>query len=701
LETDVHHQKKILALAVMAACSGYAATGVAQVTGNNRDIEELLVFGTQGARESTTGSRLDLTLLETPATVDVIDGDAIRARIDTSVLDAVTRSAGFTNESNPGNGNSSIAARGFDGQNSVTKLYDGTQYFTAASTITFPFDTWGVERVEVLKGPSSVLYGEGGIGGAINVIPRRPQRERSGDVRLIAGEDGTAFVGVDYTAGFGDSGAFRVDYSNTQSDGWVEPNGDSEAEMLSFAVQWDIGDDLVLSARLDSGEQDQMRYFGIPNANGAFVREYVGLNFNVSDSIVHYEDDSVRLKADWQASDTFALEAELFQLTADRFWKNAEAYFEDGTGLVERWDPLMIGHDMEHTGARANFVFSPSGGGVRASVGLELNDISFERPTNFFTPANPNGITFDEFDTVNPRAFQPGVLANLTTAPFLPDNSSAVGQWAVFGEAQFNPSDRFSIVAALRMDDYDTQIVRLGRAGIDQQVDATTGRVGMVFDLSDDSALYAQYGTGAQHPSSSVVTGSLANREADMIESEQIEVGIKHQITDTGLSFNLALFNIVKNNLIYDDPRSANPADVLVIPEQTSQGLEVGLTYRASTSFQVYGNAALLDAETEAGERPPTYVPEQTLNVGLVFGIGDNVRILADARHVGDRFGDVPIPSYTVVDASVRVDVNDSIGLTVKADNLFDELYATSNYYEETWLVGRPRTLSLAFDYRF
>ena len=74
----VHHKKNTLALAVLAACGGYAATGSAQTTGNN--IEEVLVFGTQGARESTTGSRLDLTLLETPATVDIIDGDAIRAR---------------------------------------------------------------------------------------------------------------------------------------------------------------------------------------------------------------------------------------------------------------------------------------------------------------------------------------------------------------------------------------------------------------------------------------------------------------------------------------------------------------------------------------------------------------------------------------------------------------------------------------------
>ena len=695
----MQRNRKILAVAVVAACGSSSAVAQTNRQGGGA-IEELLVFGTQGARESSTGSRLNLTLLETPATVDVIDGEAIRARLDTSVLEAVTRSAGFTNESNPGNGSSSIAARGFTGQGAVTKLYDGTNYYNAASTVTFPFDAWSVERVEVLKGPSSVLYGEGGIGGAINVIPRRPQRDASGDVRVIAGEDSTQFIGIDYTNALGDSAAFRVDYSNSQSDNWVEPNGDSEAEMLSFAVQWDVSDDFVLSARLDSGDQDQMRYFGIPNENGDFVRDFVGMNFNVSDSEVSYEDDAVRLKAAWQASDNFGLQAELFQLTSDRFWKNAEAYFLVGPDELERWDPLVLGHDMEHTGLRTTFDLGSSGDGVRASVGFEANDVSFDRPTNFFTPANPAGITFDEFDVVDPNNFQPGVLADITTAPFAPDNMSDVSQWAVFGEAQFNPTDRVAIVAALRMDDYDTQIVRLGRAGIDQQVDDVTGRIGLVFDLSDDTALYGQYGTGSQHPSNSIVTGAVNNRFADMIESEQIEIGLKHQVGGSGFQWNVALFDIVKNNLIYDNPSSGNPDDVIVVPEQTSQGLEVGFAYTASV-FQLYGNASTLNSEDDTGARPELYIPEQTANLGFVWGIGDAVRIIADARYVGDRFGAVPIPSYTVVDASVRFSLGETFGLTLKADNIFDELYATSNYYDEMWMVGRPRTASLAFDFGF
>jgi iron complex outermembrane recepter protein len=698
----VQQKKRILATAIAASCAG--PTAMAQVTGANAgNVEEILVYGTQAARESVTASRLNLSLLETPATVDVIDGEAIRARVDLSVLEAATRSAGFTDASNPGNGGSSISARGFSGQGAVTKLYDGTSYYSAADTMTFPFDTWGVERIEILKGPSSVLYGEGGIGGAINVIPRKPQHDRSGDVRLMLGENDTSFIGVDFTTGMSHAFALRLDYSLSQSDNWVEPNGDSEAELFSVALQWDVSDDLVLSARVDSGDQKPMRYFGVPNVNDDFFDDFVGMNFNVSDSELHYEDDSIRLKADWQATDSVSLEAEIYQLQTDRFWKNTEAYFyDDGAQLVERWDPLVLGHDMEHTGVRTNLSFDPSDGAIRGSIGFEANDVSFERPTNFGNAGNPNGITFDEFDVVDPYAFVPGVLADIANAPVVLDNTSDVSQWAVFGEAQLQLGERVALVAGLRHDDYDTSIWRSGgRLGIEQQAAATTGRLGVVLDLSDDSALYAQYGTGATHPSAGVVTSSLANSGAKMIESEQVELGFKHQVAGTGFGWNLAWFDIVKNNVLYADLSTPDPDDVIAVPEQRSQGVELGFTYAASSSFQIYGNAAVMNTKDDTGERPPFYIPEDTYNLGMAWTIGSSFRILADARYVGDRFGAITIPSYTVVDASARWDLNDKFGFTLKADNISDELYATSNYYDETWLIGRPRMLSLVMDVRF
>lgn len=111
---------------------------------------------------TTAGSRLNLTALQTPASVESLTGEQIRARGDRSVQDAVSPSTGISRTGTPGDGGTSLpAARGFTGQNSVMQLYDGNRMYTGMGTVTFPVDTWSVERVDVLRGPASVLYGEG------------------------------------------------------------------------------------------------------------------------------------------------------------------------------------------------------------------------------------------------------------------------------------------------------------------------------------------------------------------------------------------------------------------------------------------------------------------------------------------------------------------------------------------------------------
>ncbi|EJM31750.1 Plug domain-containing protein, partial [Pseudomonas sp. GM25] len=123
---------------------------------------------------TSAGSRLNLTAMETPASVESLSGEQVRARGDRSVQDAVSRSTGISRTGTPGDGGTSLQARGFTGQSSVMQLYDGNRMYTGMGTVTFPVDTWSVERVDVLRGPASVLYGEGATGAVVNVIPKKP-----------------------------------------------------------------------------------------------------------------------------------------------------------------------------------------------------------------------------------------------------------------------------------------------------------------------------------------------------------------------------------------------------------------------------------------------------------------------------------------------------------------------------------------------
>ena len=127
---------------------------------------------------STAGSRLNLTPLQTPASVSVIPGDQIRNQGDTTISEAESRAVGVTQVPFTGNGNNSLSARGFYGPNAITQLYDGEQLFNAGGVVAFPFDPWNVDRIEVLSGSSSTLYGTGSIGGAINVVPLQPDPTR-------------------------------------------------------------------------------------------------------------------------------------------------------------------------------------------------------------------------------------------------------------------------------------------------------------------------------------------------------------------------------------------------------------------------------------------------------------------------------------------------------------------------------------------
>ena len=667
--------------------------------------DRITVYGTPVSTVSETGSRLELTVMETPATVDIIDGDTIRERLDTNVMEAVTRSAGFTNDGHPGNGSQNMAARGFRGQGTVTKMFDGTNYYNAFNTLTFPFDTWGIERIEVLKGPSSVLYGEGGIGGAYNVIPKRPQQDPSGELRVSVGENDTRFLGLGLTGGLADNVAYRLDYSNNQSDNWVD-RGDSKTEMISASLLWQVTDDFSLTGRYDRGDQEPMRYFGTPLVDGAFPTELIETNFDVTDGSIRYQDGVARIRADWNISGRLSMQSELYRLTSDRFWKTLDYFqYDRPSATVNRSSPLVIGHDIEHEGFRTNFVLD-TGNDVRrvkTSAGFEINDLTFARATNF-GGANPNGVDWNnDFDVVNAFNFEPGLFTDITDAEHRTEIISDVAQLAVFAESQIDLTGSLTLVLGLRHEDVETDYEDVSNPPIfDQGVDALTGRAGLTLDLRDDTVLYGQYTTGATHPSNSIVQTTARNREVDFIRSEQVEVGIKQQLLDRRFSWSAALFDIVKNNLIEDDPDSLNPEDVIVIPEQTSQGVEFSLTAALADALTLTATGVLLDAETDTGDTPRE-VPEETFNLGLVWTPLGELQFSADARYVGERaHPDNPIPSYTVVDASARWRFNEDLSVAVRVDNVLDELYAVSAYYwPNTWLVGKPRTVSLTLDYDF
>src|SRR5216683_1512606 len=181
-----------------------------------------------------TGSRLGLSAQELPATLDVIDNDQMIGRGFFNVQQAADSQAGVTSGGSPGD-QSQFSMRGFTG-NQITTLRNGL-YIGPSNMVSRDQNTFNVSSVEILKGPASVLYGQGAVAGALNVVDKAPS---FGDPQFEAlasgGSFGSANVGFGGTTHFDDTVAIRADISRTSTQGYVQhdPSDTTEATVTAL-----------------------------------------------------------------------------------------------------------------------------------------------------------------------------------------------------------------------------------------------------------------------------------------------------------------------------------------------------------------------------------------------------------------------------------------------------------------------------------
>lgn len=688
-------------------------------------VSELVVTKAQVARRLTTpaptGSRLGITVLETPASVEVLTGDMIRARGDLSIVDAVTRATGVTTAANGGNGGTGLSVRGFTDQGSVMQLYDGIRLYPGAGTVTFPFDPWTVERIEVLRGPASVLFGQGAIGGVINVIPRKPDPSTT-EIEAEAGygSENTWHAAAGAGGPINQQLSYRGDVSVRGSDGWVQ-RGKSSSEAVSASLRYAPTDRLVFILSDDFAIQDPMDYFGVPTLNGHLDTRLRRENYEVSNGVIHYIDNQTRLRVDWQATDALSFTNTAYRLTSDRTWHNLDTYSYDGTALIDRTDFFGGEHHQIQYGDQLSALLKSTFGAMDNALvlGLDANQIRFQHVNNFTVIDTSGG-----GDTITPVGFNPGLFVD--PAYILPAYLTHTAQLAFFAEDRLKLSDALSIVGGVRRehanvrrfsDTYDASLIPTGTTQVfSKNLDNTSWRAGLVYQPTKTSSVYTQYTTGTD-PLGSLITTSKSQINFTFATGRQVEVGYKQSFMDGRGEFTAAVYDIVKNNLLTRD--LTNPNLVQQVGEQSSRGIEVSLALPVTEQISIEANAAVLRAKfdhfTESvggvaysrnGNRP-TNVPDVSSNLWLTYSPTAQFRLQGGLRYVGDTFSDnanTPanrVPDYVVVDGGVSFAPTDKLLIKVSVYNLFDKIYATNSYNPGQWILGRPRAVDVTLSARF
>ena len=661
---------------------------------------------------TTAGSRLNLTAMETPASVESLSGEQVRARGDRSVQDAVSRSTGISRTGTPGDGGTSLQARGFTGQSSVMQLYDGNRMYTGMGTVTFPVDTWSVQRVDVLRGPASVLYGEGATGAVVNVIPKKPfEGEIENHLRVGYGSYDSQQQAFDSGGSLTDTLSYRLNLNRLRSNGWID-RGDSSSDFISAALRWQATDDLAFTLAHDYGDQRPQNYFGTPLINGRLQNSLRNKNYNVRDDQQHYNDQWTRLTTDWQINDAVSASNELYYLKAQRRWQNAENYnFDTATQQLSRSGYFGIGHKQEQIGDRQTFTFKHSLFGLDSQTvtGVDYNRIRFQLNSNSpFNDVLPNGQALDLYHP------QPGYFESAN--PYRDQFDSTTKQMSVFAENRTQLSERWSLVTGVRRD-----YVHVDRNNLvdDSQSDKTlTGnnwKAGLVFALTPETSFYGQVATSTDGIGG-LISLSPSQQQYDLSTARQTEVGMKQLFWDQRGEFTLAAYRIVKKKLLTDDP--GNPTLKQQVGQQSSNGLEASLDLQLPHAWQLQANAAIVKAKYDDfsevvdgqtlsynGNRPVD-VPRRTANLWLNKNLSDDLKAGAGVRYVDARYADMAnrneLPSYTVVDATLSWQALRNTTLGLQLNNLFDRQYAQSQYNAgQQWILGEPRSFFVTADYTF
>ncbi len=659
-------------------------------------------------RPASTASHLELSPLQTPAAVETISREQLESRGDRSVVDAVTRAAGIGALGHPGNSGSSLSARGFTDTTSVMRLYDGLRQYGGVG-VSFPFDTWSIERIEVLRGPASVIHGDGAIGGVVNVVPKKPTRGPARhEVQAAIGTEGERALAFGSGGALGEMLSYRLDVSGRESDGWVD-RGDNSQATFSGAVRLDVSPELNVALSHAQGRHEPMRYFGTPLVGGQPLRALREKNYNVADSAMKFDDRWTELAAHWTPDSRFTLRSRLYHVVSDRYWRNAETYVHNpGTGLIDRSGNTEIRHDQQQTGNTTHGTYGGTLFGLpnQVSAGFDVNRSRFQHTNNTYTGSSPS---VDPFDPV------PGLF--VSAAPFIPRYRNEADQHAVFAEDRLELTPQWSLVGGVRRDWADVSRFDLvaGSQAFDRSFSHTGWRLGTVYLLRADTAIYAQFSKAAD-PVASMLFLSPANSGFDLSTGKQVELGLKQSFWDGRGDWTIAAYAIEKNNLLTRD--TANPALRLQVGQRSSRGVEGTLSLPLGATLQLDANVAVLKARfddfTESvggvavsrnGNVPPD-VPQRLANAWLGWKFQPHWTLSGGLRHVGKRYADnantLVLPAYTLVDAALQWQAAPATTLALRASNLTDRYHFTTSYYTTTqWFVGEGRRVQLSLNHKF
>ncbi|MHC8404099.1 TonB-dependent siderophore receptor [Pseudomonas sp. TMB3-21] len=653
--------------------------------------------------------RSSALLQEIPQTVNVIPAQVIRDQAPRNLDDALANVSGITQGNTLGGTQDSVMTRGFGDNRNGSIMRDGMPVVQGRGL------NATVDRVEVLKGPASLLYGIQDPGGVVNMVSKKPELQQYNALTLRGSTYGDGKNGsggaFDSTGAVGDSGlAYRMIVDHEDEDYWRN-FGTRRETLVAPSLAW-VGERTQLLFAYEHRE------FLTPFDRGTLIdpRDNHPLdiprdrrldepfnNMEGRSDLYHFQADH-ELNDNWNAHFGYSWNRETYdasqvRVTAIDTDRGTLTRSMDGTQnavSTDRFTTASLEGKVNVLGLQHDLVF-----GVDDEYRkIYREDLIRQKSLSTFSYLKP---VYDR------------EVAGSTVSPADSAQTDELRSNSLFLQDSIHLTDQWILVAGGRFQEYD-QYAGKGvpfQANTDSNGQKWVPRAGLVYRYTDELSFYGSY-TESFKPNSTIapLSGSSTVLDCSIApeEAKSWEVGAKLDIPGR-VTGNVALFDIKKRNVLVAN--AEGPVTLYsAAGEVRSRGLEVDLTGQLSDRWSMIGSYAYTDAEVT---EDPTYKGKKLQNVaknsgalsavydfGTLVG-GDQLRIGAGARYVGERAGnavnDFDLPSYTVADAFATYDTRfdgQNVKFQLNVKNLFDRTYYTSAASRFFVSMGDSRQVSLS-----
>ena len=691
---------------VLSMCCASALYGDEVVRLEQIDISNQNQASIQNTTTSTVGSRLGITIKETPASVEVINSDTMKQRGDSTVIQAVSKAVGIVGGQSGHGTSGRYSTRGFSGFPGLTFLNDGIKN-NSSIFLNRSLDVANLDRIEVIKGVSSILNGEISVGGSVNLITKKPSfTKEESEIGFSAGSDDSYRFkfGVGQVA-IEDKLAYRLDVSSLKKGSNID--GESrEIDAISASVLHKISDNLFSTISFDRTVDDgENVYIGTPLVNGKLDKSVRKVNYNVySDTLDKGSSTSIKHELEYFPTDSLEIKNSLYyqNLKGDtlrpyRAVQVGNQVSINGTDMIDTQQILgnrldLINHD-DLFGFENKFL-----------VGFDVSTINFKRDMTS-SWATSNYLV----DLYNPTKISFGDTGGIYRTKNI---ETDINQYAIYLEEQLSLTDKLKLIAGLR---HDTIDVKWNYFQENQKKNRTYNefsyRTGLVYDITPSTTVYATYSKAFENGGSGLASLNSKHTDLALTEAAQYEVGIKSSFFDDKAALGLSAYTIEKSNMYVTDPNNAG--NTLTVGKRSSKGFELTFGLAPIEQLQIDANFAYTDAKYDdfvdgtnnlTGKTPHS-VPKYITNLGVRYMPISNLGIGTWIRHVDSFYVDdantIELPSYTVADVTLDYAYNKNTTFNFGIKNITDELYATSSKGRAEVFLGEARTFELGVNYKF